>query len=452
MKRKKVDFYLIYEHWQRELYGLILLKIELERRGYSVRIGCRAWRCETDPDRDEYEPKVVVYPWMYSNLDMQRALSFKGKVEHVVNMQSEQIMSEFTMEHFVKYAKDSAKMAYHVCWGKLTEQRFLNAGVSKDHLRLIGNINLDINRNQFSAIFDDRETKAKKYGLDINKKWIMYFSNFKIANGALSLKEDDWDSKKKKEQRVRQKTLEIFEQYIKDHKDVLIIYRPHPVEGATHDAFFTKLQQDYPEQFKVIADDVIQAWIKVCDIFLSYISTSLVDVKYVNKKYALLRPEPVDKYEDGDIYLNSSAVTSLRELEEFMDGKMMNESIPQEDFTYSISNNIDDIPVYKKLADWLEEIIRLPADLFGKVRYDDGASFKHRIKRNLLIESDGLTAKVVRRIRLKKYYKRVLQGEDMSEKDYLAKKYRTMPFSEYFERKNREYRLEQQLRAILNNK
>lgn len=445
---KKIDFYLLYEHWQREIYGLILLKLELEKRGYSVRIGCRTWMCETDPDRESYSPRVVVYPWIYTDLDVERALSFKGRVEHIVNMQCEQILSEFTMKNYVKIAEGYAKEAYHVCWGPLTESRFLDAGVERNKLRTIGNINLDINREQFSKVFESREAKAKRYGIDSKKRWIVYFSNFKFANGALLVDGKSENNKSIMEKRVRKETLRWFEQYLRKHEDAVIIYRPHPVEGRTEDSALLDLVSNFPNQFRVIADDVIQAWIKVADIFLTYISTSLVDVKYVGKPYALVRPEPVLRNEDGDIFCDAITIDSYYEMEDFLDGKISCQMISDDIFSNSVCNCIENTAAYVTLADWLVEILLKEPEKFRNVHYDDGASILHRIKRTLLFEKDGLTAKMMRRIRLKKIYQRVLNGENMAGYDGLANYYGTMPFSRFQEELERQRELEDKIRKL----
>lgn len=56
---QKVDFLIRYEHKIRELESVMLLKLELERRGYTVGLVCNY------EHRHDYEPKVLIVPAGY---------------------------------------------------------------------------------------------------------------------------------------------------------------------------------------------------------------------------------------------------------------------------------------------------------------------------------------------------------------------------------------------------
>ena len=66
MKTKKVDFLIRYEHKVRDLESIMLIRTELERRGYSV-----AFMCNYEYDRqDRYQDKVLVSPAIYSEANL----------------------------------------------------------------------------------------------------------------------------------------------------------------------------------------------------------------------------------------------------------------------------------------------------------------------------------------------------------------------------------------------
>ena len=61
MGKVKVDFLFRYEHKVRELETIMLLKLELERRGYSVAfVGNYDYK-----QKDNYQPKVLISPAIY---------------------------------------------------------------------------------------------------------------------------------------------------------------------------------------------------------------------------------------------------------------------------------------------------------------------------------------------------------------------------------------------------
>ena len=149
----KIDFLICYEFWQRELYGVTQLRIQLESMGYHVkvlRIHPKIYHCL---EEYLYEPKVVVYPWVYSNVELKRARSFLGDCQKVVNMQCEQLLGKRVLENGFFKIREEALKAFHVSWGENTYKRFTDYGIENDHIWNVGNINLDINGKQYDHCF-----------------------------------------------------------------------------------------------------------------------------------------------------------------------------------------------------------------------------------------------------------------------------------------------------------
>ena len=81
---QKVDFLIRYEHKIRELESVMLLKLELERRGYTVGLVCNY------EHRHDYEPKVLIVPAGYYTEHFMYEMC-KYSIRKIANLQLEQL-------------------------------------------------------------------------------------------------------------------------------------------------------------------------------------------------------------------------------------------------------------------------------------------------------------------------------------------------------------------------
>lgn len=445
----QVDFVLGYEFWKRELYGLTLLKLELERRGYTVELVNRCIDADGDHKRLTLAPKVVVYPWIYTDRDVVKATQFVGQVSHIVNLQSEQIFSSLTKQH--KFAEGYAKRARHVCWGALSKDRFLAEEVAEDHVRVCGNIHLDINHPRFAHIFPRRDKFAQKFRLEEKKTWAMFLSNFKQAvlypEQVFPQVSEDQRTLAEIEKKTYRFVLDALRRFLESHDDMEIIYRPHPDEGRMDYDALRKMEETYAH-FHVIPDRSIQEWIRVCDRFLTYISTGVTDVIYAGKPAALLRPVSLPEAMDNDVFLlNERPVKTYEELEAFLTGKEPFEIAPKQSLVRVIENLDASFPAYSRLADWLEEIIKEPSESFAGCTYRQEASLKHRLRRNVTFMRGGTTFKWLQKYVLRPLYRRT-ETRDMSRLDFIPRAFHLRTFSEQRENLLREKQYEERLRPF----
>ncbi len=319
----KIDFVLCYEHWQRELYALESLKILLEKKGYRVRL------LNIQPGVNDfleayfYEPEVIVFPWVYSNAELKRARNFQGSCQKIVNMQCEQFLSRRVLENGFFKIREHARNAYHISWGRSTHDRFLQYGIEETHIWDIGNINLEMNNKRYDACFESREELAKRYNLDINKKWLLFCSNFKLAN--LPLKElVDLENRSsnvmflaREMKRNKSAILKWIVEYLKNHDDIEIIYRPHPIEKQ--DSKLMYLHKHYPN-FKYLPDLTVNQWVRVCQRCATWNSTSILDAVYSGIPSAFFTPYQVPDLLKGDLDYLCKKITNYQEFEAFLTG------------------------------------------------------------------------------------------------------------------------------------
>ena len=266
----------------------------------------------------------MVYPWVYSNVELKRARSFLGDCQKVVNMQCEQLLGKRVLENGFFKVREEALKAFHVSWGENTYKRFTDYGIENDHIWNIGNINLDINGKQYDHCFKSREELAKAYGLDIHKQWFLFCSNFKMVN--ISLKEVFNLEKRSSNIKLlaasmrknRKSVLKWMTEYLERYQDVEIIYRPHPVEKS--DSELEYLRDKY-DNFKYISDFTVNHWVRVCDKCATWKSTAVMDAVYLGIPAVFLLPEQDPEILKGDIDHICAGIADYQEFEAFLKDK-----------------------------------------------------------------------------------------------------------------------------------
>lgn len=293
----KVDVLIIYEHVARELESALLLKKELEKYSISARIAQYGW---TEPvARFLYNPKIIVAPWCYDDKDYEFFRGFVGGYAggkfKIINLHSEQIGSSENSAYMLP--SGNAKDVYHFVWGDYFKNMLLECETQQEKILITGNIRLDFFRKEYRKICIERTTLAQQYGLDKNKKWLMFIGSFNgefIQGKDLShLVERGY----RNVEELRKVTLDTYGEildwlgFICENKDVKsnyeIIYRPHPSECVT-DAL--KSLMDKYDNFTVTNDYAIRDWIVNSDILYAWNSTSAVEVLYADKPLYFLRP------------------------------------------------------------------------------------------------------------------------------------------------------------------
>ena len=118
-----LDFLILYEHTVREYESDLLLKLELERRGYKVEI-----RQLLDPKYRrlfrEDKPEVLVASCMYDNEAINsHVYNNIGRCNKIVNLHWEQMLSDTQEEGDWFNMNGNAKKCIQTCWGKRTAAR-----------------------------------------------------------------------------------------------------------------------------------------------------------------------------------------------------------------------------------------------------------------------------------------------------------------------------------------
>ena len=239
---KAPDFLILYEHTVREYESDLLLKLELERRGYSAQI-----RQLLDPKILRWvfgpaaaRPKVLVASCMYDNAALNsHVYNNAGRCDRVVNLHWEQMLSDTQEEGDWFNMNGNAKRCIQTCWGARTAARLQAHGMAAKNTPVTGAVMMDFLRPEFAGYFKDKETLCHEHGLDPAKRLHLYISSF----GYASMSDDevaelskmagtDFTGFAKTNRESMQKTLQWFDDYLVAHPEVELVYRRHPASGT----------------------------------------------------------------------------------------------------------------------------------------------------------------------------------------------------------------------------
>ncbi len=358
--KKNLDFLILYEHIVREYESLLLLKLELEKRGYTVEIRHLLAR-----KRLKYclwkKPEVLVSSCMYDNEAINsHVYNNVGVCNKVVNLHWEQMLSD-TQENGAWFNMDgNAKKCTQICWGKKTAARLVYNGMKQKNCPVTGAIMMDFLTPQFNGYFKDKKQLCKEHNLDENKELMLYISSFGYASMTpqevkeLSLMAgEDFSGFAKTNAESMTTTLEWFDKYLTQNKNVQLVYRRHPSEWNSEE--LTNLSKKH-SNFHVIFSDSVRQWIVASDKIFIWMSTAIAEVYFANKTCHILRPQPIEHEFDPVIYKNAQYVTSYKEFEKCTNEK--NSPFPINNNEIELYFDKNDVPSYIRLANLLEDVYK----------------------------------------------------------------------------------------------
>ena len=356
-----MDICIVYELNNREFYNSVLLERELIRRGHRVKVCNKTENINVFKSYD-----ITLVPNSYNTADvLNYRYVFNTRNNPIVIYPYEQLINHNVPKVFDISGLNIVKNMPHLCWGEDYYNWSREALGLRNNLSCItGAIQLDLYRPQFRELYLSKEEMAKKFNLPIDKKWILFISDFVFINEARirhTIEAGAIDSEfayalKEFESKSVDKLAEWFGKFLMNHKDYVIIYRKHPTEIITDQIEKVK---EATENLFLISDLSINEWIMNCDIITTWDSTAVVECYVAGKKVALLRPyqftSDIKKHEN-ELYYDYVGITVY---DQFVDC-MLNE-IP--DYTDGFKKRVGELysfshekPSFIRVADALEEI------------------------------------------------------------------------------------------------
>lgn len=357
--KQKVDFVIRYEHKVRELESIMLLKLELERRGYSVVLVCNY----DFKLKKQYKPRVIVVPAGYLPSQILGDISKYGRFRKIANLQWEQLFeSKYDRNLNSPFnIKGICLKIKHFLWGQEECNRLEYAGLSMDNALKVGQLNTDLLRGNFKKSLISRHEIAQKYGLEENSKWFLFISSFaycELDDLQMNLcrqdsGEENFNYFMNVSIKSRNEILRWFKKALMAHPNIILIYRPHPDE-ARKSEILKEMERNY-SNFRVIQDLAMKHWINSCDKVYNWYSTGQIDVMMLHKPYRFLRPIKIKRDMDYSLF---EGMNPIKEEKNFLDdySDLTNLDIIKKDHLashYYIPKNF----VYQNVADILEKML-----------------------------------------------------------------------------------------------
>ncbi len=356
-----LDFLILYEHVVREYESICLLKLELEKRGYTVDI-----RQLLDRKKLKYftykKPKVLVASAMYDDKTMNSFVyNNVGKCNKVVNLHWEQVLSEEQENSPFFNCGQSASYAMHTCWGTQARDRIVKYGVPIENTAITGPIQMDFLREQFDGYYKDKDSLCEEFGLDKNKKLALYISSFSTAYMTEQEVEElnklagvGFDQFKITSQKTMNTTLDWVDKFLSsdEGQNVEFIYRRHPSEWNS--PILEKMDKKH-NNFHLITKYSVKQWIKASDTIFSWMSTSIAEIYFAKKSCFVVRPYPLEWEYDPVIYKSCDFIDKYEDFKKSF--TIDNPKFPIDEKLMLSHYDFTETPSYIRMADVLENVL-----------------------------------------------------------------------------------------------
>ena len=351
-----LDFLILYEHVVREYESLLLIKTELERRGYTAEI-----RQLLDRKKLRYftwkKPRVLVASNLYDNEGLNsHVYNNVGRCQRVVNLHWEQMLSDTQEAEPWFNFEGNAKKCVQTCWGERTRRRLIEHGVPEKNAPVTGAVMMDFLRPEFRGYFRDKKSLCEEFGLHPQKKLLLYISSFGYASmdeqEVAELSEmagTDFSEFAQVNRRSMAETLSWFDRYLGEHPEVELVYRRHPSEWNS--PALEALAKKRPN-FHILFEHSVKQWIVAADEIFIWMSTAVAEVYFAGKSCRILRPFPIPHEFDPVIYHGGHFVESY---EQFVKEPSQKE-FPLDRSVIEGYFDVGEKPAYLRMADLLEQV------------------------------------------------------------------------------------------------
>lgn len=356
---QKYDFIIGYEHRNREIESICLLKYELERRGFRVFIFC-IYDERMKDYVNKYQTNVLLLPYCYTDDSFIKCVKRSIVFDKIINLQWEQAIYRQQEEDPNSFKNPSGicLKAVHVSWGEANVKRLTEvAGVCDSNVRLTGNITLDFLRKPLTEYYLSRDDLYNQYNIPKDKKICLLIASFKSATlGDAELEKlcemyGEW----RREhhfiaKRSRDTILEWIERSLEEDENIFFIYRPHPAENTE---YVSQIAQRC-NRFVVIGERSVKQWILAVDRIYTWMSTTVAEIYFSGQNCFILYPYALPEIANARLFDHAHTIKEYGTFKQSLYSGQSEFPVTKQDINdyYLVSDEMS----YIKVADVCEDV------------------------------------------------------------------------------------------------
>jgi len=273
---------LVEQHLHRGFITNLWIAALLEAMGYEVRVSFTGAQLATNVI--DFKPHLAYFPWMAANTSLKKRAP---QVPIVNGFQEQLVMLGNPSAYFLR----KLRLSDYVCaWGEHLKRHMECSGIESETIYVTGQPRYDFYTNRLLVRFclPSREELSLGFGLGAKRRWALFAMDYPvhflsgkrtrelIARGDLS------QDRIGRRREGYERTNEWLRRYLGDHREPLLIIRPHP--GTDLSRLIKEQGIDRHDNVRYILTGSIDSWIINSDIFFTRKSTSLLEAWVANKR------------------------------------------------------------------------------------------------------------------------------------------------------------------------
>lgn len=298
-RRVAVDVLFLVEHVDREL-DVVTCLMERLRSQYGLRVATTGYYYDFVQNLGVFQPQLIVFPFFYG-ADHEYPIRYINNWlgAKLVNLGWEQILNRVDIGMKIPRDETARDRVMHICWTEQHRQFLAQHGVPLVHLPLTGNPVMKLYDPPYRGYFKSRQELAERYGLDIDKRWVLFpesyqfafFSEDRLKHLVRDQNADPDLLRQAKDYSIRSLRSLLEWTSNLDQSDPLFILRPRP---STTMASMMDFVQDAtgrpPANLKIIKNESAREWILASDHVISSHSTTLIEAAVAGKSIHVFSP------------------------------------------------------------------------------------------------------------------------------------------------------------------
>lgn len=323
--KQPVDVLYLLEHPSREL-DIACAITQVLKKKYNLKVEIASLSFDLWKTIQTFEPRLIISPFFYSAKDHAiYDLKYHYPGVPFLALNFEQAISQSEATYFCPKDEFARNHVWHLAWAESYRQLLISKGVRSEKILLAGNPHLALLMPPYIGTIPPRAELARRFGLDIGKKWIFFPLNYTWAFLTADQLQGRIDRGYNADRAHRYrdflvKSLEASADWWLEAsklKDVELIIRPKP--NAPKEEFLKFIERrwgEIPSSVHIIQDLRLTDWVGAIDMAFTSFSTSIFQTLLMDKPGWLMEPITFPEFFRCDV---NEIVPSLKTKEEFID-------------------------------------------------------------------------------------------------------------------------------------